>query len=117
LQGWQKGVIALQVRSAVLQYWPAPHCTLPAPATVLQPATDETQRPVKALQNFPVAQAASLVQTQRRISWSQRKFAAHSASPEQVPGSAAGGCGVLFLQAASTTASTAHAHFLSMPHA
>lgn len=60
--GWQKGAIFLQLRTAVLQYWPAPQELFE-----VQPPTVSTQRPVKALQNLP-GQAASLVQTQRRIS-------------------------------------------------
>src|SRR5258708_25690 len=48
LQGWQKAVMARQVRSAVLQYWP-----LPQPLLEVQPPTEATQRPVKALQNWP----------------------------------------------------------------
>jgi hypothetical protein len=63
LHGWQNGVSGLHVRSAVLQYWPAPQAVFD-----VQPPTVSTHRPVNALQNFPEAQAASLVQTQRRIS-------------------------------------------------
>lgn len=63
VQGWQNRVIALQVRSAVLQYWPAPQA-----ASEVQPPTLVTQLPVKALQKVPAPQAASPVQTQRRIS-------------------------------------------------
>ena len=70
-QVWQKPVRFLQVRSAVLQYWPLPQVTVPASGSALQPPTVPTHKPVKALQNLPDVldlQASSLVQTQRRIS-------------------------------------------------
>ena len=110
-QGWQKGVMALQVRTAVLQYWP-----LAQELFEVQPPTVSTHCPVKALQNLP-GQAASLVQTQRRISRSQRKLDAHSESPEQVPGNAKGKGGTVLLQAASARASAVKAHLLNIRYA